>query len=146
MFKKIILLYLGLIFFIFNTNSNSLENKILIKSENQIITSIDINNEYKYFYYGPPRKRKFWINLVLSKSEYYLEKELIINRLDKNSTLISIMLGYFGELKYLSNKDSVMNSLDNTIKILSHSSVPLNKKVTYASFACDYQPLKEEKW
>jgi peptidyl-prolyl cis-trans isomerase SurA len=48
MFKKIILLYLGLIFFIFNTNSNSLENKILIKIENQIITSIDINNEFKY--------------------------------------------------------------------------------------------------
>ena len=95
----------------------------LIKGGNVIafskVWNIDKNNEYKYFYYGPPRKRRFWINLVLSKSEYYLEKELIINRLDKNSTLISVMLGYFGELKYLSNKDSVMNSLDNTIKILS---------------------------
>jgi peptidyl-prolyl cis-trans isomerase SurA len=39
---------LGLIFFIFNSNSNSLENKILVKIENQIITSIDVNNEYKY--------------------------------------------------------------------------------------------------
>ena len=48
MFKKIIMLYLGLIFFIFNTNSNSLENKIVIKIENQIITSLDINNEFKY--------------------------------------------------------------------------------------------------
>ena len=48
MIKKIILLYLGLFFFIFNTNSNSLENKILVKIENQIITSIDINNEFKY--------------------------------------------------------------------------------------------------
>ena len=48
MFKKIILLYLGLIFFIFNTGSNSLENKIVVKIENQIITSIDINNEFKY--------------------------------------------------------------------------------------------------
>ena len=37
-----------LIFFIFNTNSNSLENKILVKIENQIITSLDVNNEYKY--------------------------------------------------------------------------------------------------
>jgi hypothetical protein len=98
-------------------------NYPLIKSGNVIafskVWNIDKNNEYKYFYYGPSRKRKFWINLVLSKSEYYLEKELTINRLDKNSTLISIMLGYFGELKYLSNKDSVMNSLDDTIKILS---------------------------
>ena len=48
MFKKIILLYLGLIFFIFNTGSNSLENKIVVKIENQIITSTDINNELKY--------------------------------------------------------------------------------------------------
>jgi peptidyl-prolyl cis-trans isomerase SurA len=45
---KRILLFLGFIFFIFNTNSNSLENKILIKIENQIITSLDVNNEYKY--------------------------------------------------------------------------------------------------
>jgi peptidyl-prolyl cis-trans isomerase SurA len=46
--KKKILLFLGLIFFIFNSNSISLENKILVKIENQIITSIDVNNEYKY--------------------------------------------------------------------------------------------------
>ena len=48
MLKKKNLLILGLIFFIFNTNSNSLENKILFKIENQIITSLDVNNEYKY--------------------------------------------------------------------------------------------------
>ena len=45
--KKKILLFFGLIFFIFNSNSISLENKILVKIENQIITSIDVNNEYK---------------------------------------------------------------------------------------------------
>jgi peptidyl-prolyl cis-trans isomerase SurA len=48
MSKKIILLYFGLFFFIFNSNSVSLENKILVKIENQIITSQDINNESKY--------------------------------------------------------------------------------------------------
>jgi peptidyl-prolyl cis-trans isomerase SurA len=48
MSKKIIFLYLGLFFFIFNTNSNSFENKIMVKIENQIITSLDINNELKY--------------------------------------------------------------------------------------------------
>jgi len=45
---KKILLCLTLIFFIFNNSSNGLENKILVKIENQIITSLDINNEYKY--------------------------------------------------------------------------------------------------
>ena len=48
MFKKKILKNLVFIFLIFITNSNSLENKIMIKIENQIITSIDINNEFKY--------------------------------------------------------------------------------------------------
>ena len=48
MLKKKFLLYLGFIFFIFNTNLNSLENKILIKIENQIITTLDVHNEYKY--------------------------------------------------------------------------------------------------
>jgi len=46
--SKRFLLFLGFIFFIFNTDSNSFENKILVKIENQIITSIDVNNEYKY--------------------------------------------------------------------------------------------------
>ncbi len=36
------------IFFVFISNSNSIENKILIKIENQIITSLDVINEYKY--------------------------------------------------------------------------------------------------
>ena len=48
MYKKKILVFFGLFFFIFNTNANSLENKITFKIENQIITSLDINNEYKY--------------------------------------------------------------------------------------------------
>ena len=46
--NKKIFLFLGFIFFIFNTNSNGLENKILVKIENQIITSLDVINEYKY--------------------------------------------------------------------------------------------------
>ena len=48
MLKKKILVYLTVIFFIYISNSNSLENKILIKIENQIITSLDVINEYKY--------------------------------------------------------------------------------------------------
>ena len=48
MTKSKFFIFFGLIFFIFNSDSNSLENKILVKIENQIITSIDVNNEYKY--------------------------------------------------------------------------------------------------
>ena len=48
MLKKLILIYLTFILFIFSSNSLSIENKILVKIENQIITSLDVNNEYKY--------------------------------------------------------------------------------------------------
>ena len=48
MLKNKFLTFLTLIFFFFNTSLNSQENKILVKIENQIITSLDVNNEYKY--------------------------------------------------------------------------------------------------
>jgi peptidyl-prolyl cis-trans isomerase SurA len=47
MFKNKILILLIFVFFS-NTSAFSLENKILVKVENQIITSLDIDNEYKY--------------------------------------------------------------------------------------------------
>ena len=48
MLKKIILIYLTFVFLISSSTSFSIENKILVKIENQIITSLDVNNEYKY--------------------------------------------------------------------------------------------------
>ena len=48
MFKKITLICLTSIFFIYSSSSLSIENKILVKIDNQIITSLDVNNEYKY--------------------------------------------------------------------------------------------------
>jgi peptidyl-prolyl cis-trans isomerase SurA len=48
MLKKLILIYLATILFIYSSSSFSIENKILVKIENQIITSLDVNNEYKY--------------------------------------------------------------------------------------------------
>ncbi len=48
MLKKKFLVSLSFIFLIFITTSKSTENKILIKIENQIITSLDVDNEYKY--------------------------------------------------------------------------------------------------
>ena len=48
MFRKIILICLTSVYFINSPSSFSIENKILVKIENQIITSLDVNNEYKY--------------------------------------------------------------------------------------------------
>ena len=67
---------MGIIFFIFNTSSNSLENKILIKIENQIITSIDVNNEYKYLVALNPGIKNFKKDDIfkLSKKSILQEK------------------------------------------------------------------------
>jgi len=48
MYKKEILIYFILIFFIFSKNSLSYENSIIAKIEKEIITSIDVENESKY--------------------------------------------------------------------------------------------------
>jgi peptidyl-prolyl cis-trans isomerase SurA len=78
MFKKSrFLLFLGFIFFIFNTSSNSLENKILIKIENQIITSIDVNNEYKYLVALNPSIKNSKKNDILKLSKRSILQEKI---------------------------------------------------------------------
>ena len=73
MFKNKILIFLTLIFFSNNITAFGLENKILVKIENQIITSLDVNNEYKYLIALNP-------NIKNSKKEdlIKLSKRLII--------------------------------------------------------------------
>ena len=46
--QKRLFLYLVFLFFFCVNSSFSIENKILLKIENQIITSLDVNNEFKY--------------------------------------------------------------------------------------------------
>jgi len=78
MFKsKRFLLFLGLIFFIFYSNSNSLENKILVKIENQIITSMDVNNEYKYLVALNPSIKKSNKDDILKLSKRSILQETI---------------------------------------------------------------------
>ena len=76
MYQKKILLFFGLIFFILNTSSNSLENKILIKVENQIITSLDVDNEYNYLVALNPNIKNFEKNDIVkfSKKSILMEK------------------------------------------------------------------------
>ena len=44
------LAYLTFIFFIINNETFSFENKILFKVDQEIITSIDVENEYRYLF------------------------------------------------------------------------------------------------
>jgi peptidyl-prolyl cis-trans isomerase SurA len=74
MLKKLILICLAFIFFIYSSSSFSIENKILVKIDNQIITSLDVKNEYKYLIALNP-------NLKNSKKEdiFQLSKRSIIS-------------------------------------------------------------------
>ena len=99
-------------------NDDEIDNNNLIAfSKIWYIAKSRDKKRNKLYYYGTPRRRKYWIDII--KSSNHLEQELIKNNYDKKSPLISIMLGYFGELIYLSSKESVSNSLDETLKVLS---------------------------
>ena len=77
MFKKKIFFSLGLIFLIYINNSNSIENKILIKIENQIITSLDVNNEYKYLIALNPNLKNSNTNDIIELSKKSILQEKI---------------------------------------------------------------------
>ena len=85
MIKKLILIHWMLIFLFYGTNSFGLENKILFKIENQIITSLDVNNEYKYLIALNPSLRNSTKEdtIKLSKKSIIQEKIKKIE-IDKN--------------------------------------------------------------
>ena len=62
------------VYFINSPSSFSIENKILVKIENQIITSLDVNNEYKYLIALNPKLRN-----SKKKDIIKLSKRSIIN-------------------------------------------------------------------
>jgi peptidyl-prolyl cis-trans isomerase SurA len=66
MLKKLTLTHIVFILFFYNTNLFSIENKILVKIEEDIITTIDIENESKYL-------------LLLNQNIKDLKKEEIFN-------------------------------------------------------------------
>ena len=74
MLKKLILIYLTFIFFIYSSSSFSIENKILVKIDNQIITSLDVKNEYKYLIALNPNLKN-----SEKKDIFQLSKRSIIN-------------------------------------------------------------------
>jgi peptidyl-prolyl cis-trans isomerase SurA len=77
MLKKIILLYFSILLIFYSSNSYSIENKILFKIENQIITSLDVNNEYKYLIALNPKIKNSKKNDVINFSKKSIIQEKI---------------------------------------------------------------------
>jgi len=100
MFKNLrFLIFLVFIFFIFNTNSNSLENKILIKIENQIITSLDVNNEYKYLVaLNPSLKNSSKEDIIKLSKRSILQEKIKKIEIDKNFNNPKITQEFFEQI------------------------------------------------
>jgi peptidyl-prolyl cis-trans isomerase SurA len=124
MHKKKILIYLGLIFFIFNTSSISLENKILIKIEDQIITSLDINNEYKYLVALNPDIKKSDKNEIIKLAKRSILHERIKKiEIEKNFNNPKLPKKFIEEiLKNIYSKIGI-SSLDDFKKYLINNNI-----------------------
>jgi len=122
--KKNFLLFLGIIFFIFNSNSNSLENKILAKVENQIISSIDVINEYNYLVALNPsiKSSKKQDILKLSKKSVLQEKIKKIE-IERNFNNPKIPLEFLDQILRDIYSKIGFNNLDEFKKYLINNNV-----------------------
>ena len=78
MIRKILLKSI-LILLVINLNATGIENKILVKIENQIITSLDVSNEYKYLVALNPRLKNSKKNDIIKLSKKSILQEKIKN-------------------------------------------------------------------
>ncbi len=84
MLKKI-LINLLLIFIFYSNNSFGIENRILLKIENQIITSLDVNNEYKYLIaLNPSLKGSKKEDLIKISKKSIIQEKIKKIEIDKN--------------------------------------------------------------
>jgi len=127
MLKKLTLTHLVLIFFLNSTNLFSIENKVLVKIEDDIITTIDVENESKYL-------------LILNKDIKNLKKEEIFNiskksiirekiqniELIKNFKDLKIPEDYLNQILKNVYQTLGINDLDAFKKYLKENSVDYN--------------------
>ena len=116
--------YLNLILFtliLFNNNSNSIENKIILKIENQIITTLDIENEKNYLKALNPSIRNMDKDkiIIIAKNSLIREKvkeNEILKYTDKitldEKFLNKLIVDRYSKLN-LNNKNEFLNHLKN---------------------------------
>ena len=122
--KNKYLIIIALIFFTNNAYSFDVENKILIKIENEIITSLDIQNEYKYLIALNPdiKKSKREDIIKLSKRSILQEriKKIEINKNFNNPKipekfLKQIMQNLYNRIGFSNIEDFKKYLMDNNI-------------------------------
>ena len=85
MLKKKFLKFFIIIFFAYNASAYSIENKILVKIENQIITSLDVDNEYRYLVaLNPNIKNSNREDLIKLSKKSILQEKIKKIEIEKN--------------------------------------------------------------
>ena len=124
MSKKIIFLYLGLFFFIFNTNSNSIENKILVKIENEIITSLDIKNESRYLLaLNPGIKNTSNEEIIKLAKRSIMQEKIKKIEIEKNFNNPEIPEKFLGQILQRVYSRIGLSSLDDFKKYLINNNI-----------------------
>ena len=125
--KKIFLLFIGVIFFIFNSSSKSLENKILVKIENQIITTLDVNNEYKYLVALNPNLKNFKKDDIIKLSKRSVLNEKIKKiEIDKNFKDPKIPQKFLEQILRNVYQKIQFNNLDEFKNYLNDNNIDFN--------------------
>jgi hypothetical protein len=76
------------------------------------------NKKGNFLNFGTPKKRTVWINHVLNVSERYIKNQYKEYKIENPSNVVSIMLGYFGDLVYLTSKDALEKLFIETLEVL----------------------------
>ena len=123
MIKKILLKSV-LILLIINSNTFSIENKILVKIENQIITSLDVKNEYRYLVALSPNLKKSNQEDIIKLSKRSIIREKIKKiEIEKNFNNPEVPQQYLNQiLKNVYSKIGIIN-LEDFKKYLKKNNV-----------------------
>jgi len=123
MIKKILLKSV-LILLIINSNTYSIENKILVKIENQIITSLDVKNEYRYLVALSPNLKKSNKEDIIKLSKRSIIREKIKKiEIEKNFNKPEVPQQFLNQiLKNVYSKIGIIN-LEDFKKYLKKNNV-----------------------
>ena len=127
MIKKIILIHWMLIFLFCGTNLFGLENKILFKIENQIITSLDVNNEYKYLIaLNPSLKNSTNEDIIKLSKKSILQEKIKKIEIDKNFNNPKIPQKFLDQILQNIYSKIGFNNLDEFKRYLASNNTDLD--------------------
>ena len=98
---------------------------------------------YAQHIFSPPTSPMFYAHHIFDPTGKKQTLDNLLNGSHGKSRWSPAMSNEWGRLAQGNNNE--VESTD-TIDFIHHNEVPLDKKVTYASFACDHRPLKDEQW